>query len=153
MMLGHEMQVIENAIISYGSQCPYAPNEPSCQSDYDWQDAYFKFCSERLERLTLEDWIFVASNPDFELLKEYLSEFVGRFNLSTLSETDIVILLSAAPELADKCNLAELTASSWENLIENCGYVFADAKYGIYLEWKKVNVNEALNRWRIMGGE
>jgi hypothetical protein len=152
-MNSNELQIVENEILDYGVQCPYAPNEPSCQSDYDWQDVYFKFCSERLERLTLQDWLLVASLPDLEILRSYLPQYAVEFDLSALSEADLIILLSAAPELAEKCDLSKLDAASWENLIENCGATFADAKYECYPEWRKVNVKESLERGRIMRGE
>jgi hypothetical protein len=152
-MNSNELQIVENEILDYGVQCPYAPNEPSCQSDYDWQDAYSKFCSERLVRLTLHDWLLVASLPDLEILRSYLPQYAVEFDLSALSEADLIILLSAAPELAEKCDLLRLDAASWENLIENCGATFADAKYECYPEWRKVNVKESLERGRIMRGE
>jgi hypothetical protein len=152
-MNSNELQIVENEILDYGVQCPYAPNEPSCQSDYDWQDAYSKFCSERLVRLTLHDWLLVASLPDLEILRSYLPQYAVEFDLSALSEADLIILLSAAPELAEKCDLSRLDAASWENLIENCGATFADAKYECYPEWRKVNVKESLERGRIMRGE
>jgi hypothetical protein len=143
-MNSNELQIVENEILDYGVQCPYAPNEPSCQSDYDWQDAYSKFCSERLVKLTLHDWLLVASLPDLEILRSYLPQYAVEFDLSALSEADLIILLSAAPELAEKCDLSRLDAASWENLIENCGATFADAKYECYPEWRKVNVKESL---------
>lgn len=152
MMSKEELQTVENELLDYGSQCPYAPNEPSCQSDYDWQDAYSKFCCERLGKLTLQDWLLVASLSDLEILRSYLSSYVGNFDLGELSGADLVILLSAAPELAEKCDLSKLDAASWENLIENCGATFADAKYECYSEWRKVNVKEAQERGRIMRG-
>jgi hypothetical protein len=147
-----ELQTVENELLDYGSQCPYAPNEPSCQSDYDWQDAYFKFCSERLVKLALQDWLLVASLPDLEILRSYLSSYVGNFDLAVLSEADLVILLSATPELAEKCDLSKLDSASWENLIENCGSTFNDAKYECYPEWRNVNTKEELGRGRIMRG-
>lgn len=147
-----DLQTIEDDLLDYGVQCPYAPNEPSFQSDYDWQDAYFRFCDERLVRLTLHDWLLVASLPDLEILRSYLSSYVGDFDLAELSVADLVILLSAAPELAEKCDLSRLDAASWENLIENCGATFADAKYECYPEWRKVNVKESLERGRTMRG-
>jgi hypothetical protein len=143
-MNSSELQTVENELLDYGSQCPYTPNEPSCQSDYDWQDAYFKFCRERLMRLTLQDWLLVASLPDLEILRSYLPQYAAKFDLTTLSEADLIILLSVAPELAEKCDLSKLDAASWENLIENCGSIFADTKYECYLEWRKVNMKEAL---------
>jgi hypothetical protein len=139
-----ELLEVENDLLDYGVQCPYAPNEPSCQSDYDWQDAYFRFCDERLVRLTLHDWLLVASLPDLEILRSYLSQYAAKFDLSALSETDLIILLSAAPELAEKCDLSRLDSASWENLIENCGSIFADAKYECYPEWRKVDTKEVL---------
>jgi hypothetical protein len=152
-MNSNELQTIENEILDYGVQCPYAPNEPSFQFDYDWQDAYSKFCSERLKRLTLHDWLLVASLPDLEILRSYLPQYAVEFDLSALSEADLIILLSAAPELAEKFDLSRLDAASWENLIENCGATFADAKYECYPEWRKVNVKESLERGRIMRGD
>ena len=151
-MNSNELQTIENELLDYGLQCPYALNEPSCQYDYDWQDAYSKFCSARLVKLTLQDWLLVASLPDLEILRSYLSSYVGDFDLAELSEADLIILLSAAPELAEKCDLSKLDAASWENLIENYGSIFADAKYESYPEWRKVNVKESLERGRIMRG-
>lgn len=152
-MTKEELLSVENELLSMGANCPYAPNEPSFQSDYDWQDAYFRFCDERLVRLTLHDWLLVASLPDLEILGSYLPQYAAKFDLSALSETDLIILLSAAPELAEKCDLSRLDAASWENLIENCGATFADAKYECYSEWRKVNVKESLERGRIMRGE
>lgn len=151
-MSKEELQTIEDDLLDYGVQCPYALNEPSFQSDYDWQDAYFKFCSERVGELTLQDWLLVASLPDLEILRSYLPQYAAKFDLSALSEVDLIILLSAAPELAEKCNLSRLDSASWENLIENCGSIFADAKYESYPEWRKVNVKESLERGRIMRG-
>ena len=141
-MTKEELLLVENELLSMGANCPYAPNEPSCQSDYDWQDAYFKFCSERLERLTLQDWLLVASYPDLEILRSFLPQYGAKFDLSALSEADLIILLSAAPELAEKCDLSRLDAASWKNLIENCGSIFADAKYECYPEWRKVDTKE-----------
>jgi hypothetical protein len=143
-MNSNDLQMIETELLDYGVQCPYAPNEPSFQSDYDWQDAFFRFCDERLVRLTLHDWLLVASLPDLEILRSYLPQYAVEFDLSALSEADLIILLSAAPELAEKCDLSRLDAASWENLIENCGATFADAKYECYPEWRKVNVKESL---------
>ena len=62
-MTKEELLLVENELLSMGANCPYAPNEPSCQSDYDWQDAYFKFCSERLERLTLLPFVLNVAGP------------------------------------------------------------------------------------------
>ena len=152
-MTKEELLLVENELLSMGANCPYAPNEPSFQSDYDWQDVYFRFCDERLVRLTLHDWLLVASLPDLEILESYLPQYAAKFDLSALSETDLIILLSAAPELAERCDLSKLDAASWENLIENCGATFADAKYECYPEWRKVNVKESLERGRIMRGE
>lgn len=149
-MTKEELLVVENELLSMGADCPYAPKEPSCQSDYDWQDAYFKFCSERVGKLTLQDWLLVASLPDLEILRSCLPQYAAKFDLTTLSEADLIILLSAAPELAEKSDLSKLDAASWENLIENCGSIFADAKYECYPEWRKVNVKESLERGQIM---
>lgn len=147
-----ELLEVENDLLDYGVQCPYAPNEPSFQSDYDWQDAYFRFCDERLGRLTLQDWLLVASLPDLEILRSYLPQYAVEFDLSALSEADLIILLSVAPDIAEKSDLSKLDAASWKNLIENCGSIFADAKYECYPEWRKVNVKELLERGRIMRG-
>lgn len=149
-MTKEKLLLVENELLSMGVDCPYAPSEPSCQSDYDWQDAYSKFCSERLVGLTLQDWLLVASLPDLEILRSYLPQYAVEFDLSALSEADLVILLSAAPELAEKCDLSKLDAASWKNLIENCGATFADAKYECYPEWRKVNVKESQERGRII---
>ena len=152
MMTKGELLEVENDLLDYGVQCPYAPNEPSFQSDYDWQDAYFRFCDERLGRLTLQDWLLVASLPDLEILRSYLPQYAVEFDLSALSEADLIILLSVAPDIAEKSDLSKLDAASWKNLIENCGSIFADAKYECYPEWRKVNVKELLERGRIMRG-
>ena len=108
---------IEDEICSKGSECPFAPYDPACQSDQDWQNEYSAFCSERLKLLATGDWVKVAENPDLELLREHLFEYIGKNDLQQLSSTERVSLLIAEPKFAEKCKLDDLTGANWAELL------------------------------------
>lgn len=139
-----ELREIDDEILNKGVECPYAPYSPACRADEEWEAEYYRFCRSHLERFTAEDWVMVAATPDLNCLNSYITEYAGKLDLGQLSSIDLIILLTAAPELAEKCRLETLDASSWENLIENQGKVFDDPKYSIYPEWVKADKTRAL---------
>jgi len=149
MMTLEELMMLEDELADRGSECPHSPDLPSTEMDREWDAEYAKFCRERLVRLTAEDWVLALSHPNLQLLQSYASEYAARQDLTKLSAIDLVVLLTTAPELAEKCDLNTLDAEAWVNLIENHGELFADAKYGVYSEWVKADKKAALEHFHL----
>jgi len=70
-----ELMMLEDELADRGSECPFAPDQPSCPTDEEWLAEYSSFCHERLKKLTATDWALVMTSPELELLQGYANEY------------------------------------------------------------------------------
>ena len=107
-----ELNELEKELVAKAAKCASAASGASVPSNCEHKAEYEAFCSDRLGKLTAQDWIYIVEFPELQMLNENLAEYLGKMDLQSLSADDTVMLVNERPDFADKCPLS-VVQNNW----------------------------------------